>query len=1043
MRRLGSLLVLLALVVGPPALLLQIGFYAWGNLNLWAPADFRVLLGMLTVAGWLAWSVFVLSVVLEAVRIVTSGRIAIHLPGLSAPQAFAGVLLAAVLATAAGPTLTAVASGPAVQAPVTAALGDLEQSLRADAPAAAPQVAAPDTVDDPAVVHVVAEGDDLWSLAERYYGQGTDWRKIVRANPDVLADPTSELAPGTALLIVRPLTDAEGASAPRTPLVKVTHSEHRRPEHYTVKKGDTLWQLAEERLGDGNRYPELQRLNADLIRDPDYIQAGWRILLPVVESAPAQSPDGGSAEMVPPVAPQAPDAPVAPAQPAAPAVTATPAALAPTASATPATPADTDTAAAAPAWDVVGVRVAVGGLAALAASGVVAALLARRREREASRELGRTFPDVDPQLQRIEAAFGLASVTPVVPADAEALAPSVPTARVALIARGMRLLADAWWRSGTRPPRLRRAILDPDDWILQFESAPPVVPPPFTVAPGAAMELRVPWAALDAAADPAAGVAYPGLVTLGEDVRGRLVMVDAVTWGVLAIDADAPDLPAMSVSALTLELGCSPWADELTLSVVTRDPGFVTAAATGRVRVLADAGEAIADLERQARERHALVTLADNTYESLRLDPDRADAWAPAVYVFEDPLDAAALARVRAAVDGERLGLAAVVPTTGDQVAAEQDRPRLVLSRLTPTGAPQGLFLPAGYAFSAQTLGTEARESIGHLLDGLRTQQTLPATWWDHDQPSETPATPGPAVMAPDIERAAIDAPTLGSDWAATVLELRPREAAPTPEEPGEGATEVLPPDPAGPLLRLFGNVGLDGAAGEAPAKAKRRCLEYLGWLLEHPGATASEMNNALFIVDSTRRSNVSRLRAWLGAAPDGTPYLPEAYSGLLALHADVTSDWATVNRLLEAGVNRATTPRLRAALDLVDGAPMADAAPGEWAWANGLRQQMAEVVRDAAVVLARRERASGDLDAARAACRRGLLVAPDDELIACERMRIEASDGDPEAARAVLRGLQRTAERAGVDLRPETVALAQELFEGRPRPVLPTGSEG
>lgn len=83
MRRLGSLLVLLALVVGPPALLLQIGFYAWGNLNLWAPADFRVLLGMLTVAGWLAWSVFVLSVVLEAVRIVTSGRIAIHLPGAS------------------------------------------------------------------------------------------------------------------------------------------------------------------------------------------------------------------------------------------------------------------------------------------------------------------------------------------------------------------------------------------------------------------------------------------------------------------------------------------------------------------------------------------------------------------------------------------------------------------------------------------------------------------------------------------------------------------------------------------------------------------------------------------------------------------------------------------------------------------------------------------------------------------------------------------------------------------------------------------------
>ena len=37
---------------------------------------------------------------------------------------------------------------------------------------------------DHAKEHVVQAGDDLWSLAERYYGNGRQWRKIAAANPD-------------------------------------------------------------------------------------------------------------------------------------------------------------------------------------------------------------------------------------------------------------------------------------------------------------------------------------------------------------------------------------------------------------------------------------------------------------------------------------------------------------------------------------------------------------------------------------------------------------------------------------------------------------------------------------------------------------------------------------------------------------------------------------------------------------------------------------------------------------------------------------------
>ena len=36
----------------------------------------------------------------------------------------------------------------------------------------------------------------------------------------------------------------------------------------------------------------------------------------------------------------------------------------------------------------------------------------------------------------------------------------------------------------------------------------------------------------------------------------------------------------------------------------------------------------------------------------------------------------------------------------------------------------------------------------------------------------------------------------------------------------------------------------------------------------------------ALAVAEGTRRSNMSRLRSWLGSSPDGEAYLPDAYTG-------------------------------------------------------------------------------------------------------------------------------------------------------------------
>src|SRR5688572_12426273 len=49
---------------------------------------------------------------------------------------------------------------------------------------------------------------------------------------------------------------------------------------YTVKAGDTLSKIAKDTYGDASQWKKIQEANADLIRDPDKIQAGWTLKLP-------------------------------------------------------------------------------------------------------------------------------------------------------------------------------------------------------------------------------------------------------------------------------------------------------------------------------------------------------------------------------------------------------------------------------------------------------------------------------------------------------------------------------------------------------------------------------------------------------------------------------------------------------------------------------------------------------------------------------------------------------------------------------------------
>jgi LysM repeat protein len=67
---------------------------------------------------------------------------------------------------------------------------------------------------------------------------------------------------------------------------------------HTVKKGDTLWDLAKQYLGDAFLWPEIYRLNTDKIEDPHWIYPGETLKLPGATMAGGPAATGANATAV-------------------------------------------------------------------------------------------------------------------------------------------------------------------------------------------------------------------------------------------------------------------------------------------------------------------------------------------------------------------------------------------------------------------------------------------------------------------------------------------------------------------------------------------------------------------------------------------------------------------------------------------------------------------------------------------------------------------------------------------------------------------------
>ncbi|HET9647114.1 MAG TPA: LysM peptidoglycan-binding domain-containing protein [Microlunatus sp.] len=1073
---LGALLALVAGLVAVPVALAVLSGHIWPETwslasslqALFRPDDGLLLARVLAITGWLAWVLFTVSVVTESVALTRRGRRRLRIPGLAGPQRLAASLLIAVIALlpvasvakadpSGSPTPSSAPPVSTDRAP-TAAPASPEPSTGPPAvgSAAAPGRATsrpPDPRDDHRV-HRVETGDDLWSLAERYYGEGTQWRRIAAANRHILSGGPDRLVPGWKLTIpgipaADPAEPASRTSAGSSPDRRVT-----------VRAGDTLSSIAAELLGREHRWPELYAANRAVLGDPDELPVGVSLRVPAAlagadvatkgtsapggKSAPkSTAPPDGAPDPAPPDAathpappPEAaspapsrsaptdhaptPEAPARTREPAAtqqpdtkgrsapleqpasrPPAASSPAASNPTASNPAASnrashPAQgPDPAAGSPAGSVPdsGNVVAptpglLAGASGLLAAGLVGGLAARRRWQLQARPVGRRILHAPATAASVEVELGARQE----PLDLETL-------DVAL-----RAIAVHCRRTGDPVPQVRLASVDDHRVVLALTGQPGEPPLGFraeadgwSLGPDDARYL----ASLPDL--PTAMRPYPAVVELGRDAAGRRILADLEHFGLLSLTGDS-DRAGRLLAALAVEIAFGPAADELILTLVGDQTGLPAALDKHNVSTCDDLDALLDRLESRARAQQD--EYPDGPAGHHRIDPDLSDPWAPEIVLIAEPPGPVQQRRLAALVALEPRPTIAVV-TIG---SVEQAPWTLELA------AEQARLMPVDLVIEPQQLDTEAVTAVVALVAATGSLDTTPAPWW---RPDSVPPDPPPDNLTYLARRSA--------GWAADIDDENGHDMA---ENPGLGRD--LPPDH--PVLLLLGPIELVGARGPLPPRAAKQCLEYCGWLLEHPGTTAQAMSSALLVAEGTRRSNMSRLRTWLGGDDEGQAFLPDAYSGRILLHAAVSSDWQRLQILTAAGVNRTSDSGLRAALELVRGAPLADAAPGQWHWAEELRTDMISAVRDIGVELAGRANAAGDLDLARWAAARALAAAPGDELLLSARIRTEHQAGNRNETERLSLQLAAQARALGMDLEPDTVTLLQEVMEGQIR---------
>jgi hypothetical protein len=772
----------------------------------------------------------------------------------------------------------------------------------------------------------------------------------------------------------------------------------------TGRYHESLWEIAQNHLGDGRRYAEIYELNKDRTQ-PDgskltiasLIRPGWVLRMPrdafgsgiesVSQQTATQAGTGGAGSTGP---------------------------------GTPAGHATTGAAAAIPAAEAQGGGSGGGGgldsaanggsglggvqsddgtmaapdhaaggslsfpaelsAASLLAAGVLAALGRRRREQLWRRAFG----------QRIAAPDGDAALAE------SALRIGADEASVRLLDVGLRHLARSLAEAGKPLPTVFAAHIGPDNLDLWVAPADPNPPEPWSAADGGAvwrlpvgaisrLELDTPAGGPSSRPGEAATLApYPGLVSIGTNETGRILVDLEVAHGLIAVRG--PHRPVQAaLAALAVELATNRWSDQMRITLVGFGAELVMIA-PDRVTAVDDLDEALPDLEARAGQlEQALAESGADSVLTGRSHPDAgtAGAWTPHYLIMATP----------------------PTPTQRERL--------LGLAR------------------------TRHRTALGFVVAG----DVRGATWtWEITEAGRLQAD----VLGFDLE-----AQLLPADQYAAVVDLfrsATRQSGVKLGDPAAGGApaEQLVPDARMPVeIGLLGPVTVD-APGPMEPDRQALATELVVYLATHPaGVHPNVLTGAVWPRGATaevQEAALDRVKAWLGSDDLGRPNLTTDAGGRLRLGSQVRVDWLVFRALLAQAGHAAESGRpdeeaaaLDRALTLVRGQLLDGRDPNRYGWlaTDSFEYEVTAMIADAAHRLSALRLMSGDAEGAMEAARSGLRLAFNDEML-WRGLLLGASATEQEhVLRAVVGEVSARAELDEVMPRmaPETEALIDELL--------------
>jgi len=718
---------------------------------------------------------------------------------------------------------------------------------------------------------------------------------------------------------------------------------------------ESLWEIAQKHLGDGRRYGEIFELNKDRVQ-PDgtkltiasLIRPGWVLHMPrdaagpgieAVAHAPQTQPGGA----VPPDPRGQPghEAVQAPVQPGA---------LGNVIS-------TASNAVHNQQWPF---ELAS---ASLMAAGILVALGRQRREQLWRRAFGRRIAAPRGDAALAEQAFRLGADDPA----------------VRMLDLGLRNLSQQLAAQHRPLPTVFAAHVGTENLDLWIAAPDPNPPRPWLAADGGQV-WRLPVSAV-AGLEPVGTLApYPGLVSLGTNQTGRVLVDLEVAQGLIAVRGPGKLVQA-ALAAFAVELVTNLWSDKMRVTLVGFGEGLQNLS-TERLSVLPSLDEALPLLEARAAELDAAMAASGiDSVLTGRANSTDPGLWAPHYLITGVPPTPVQAERLKVLARGKHR------MATGFVVAGEVAGAAWTWE-VSADGRVRADAL--GFDLVAQLLGPHQYRAIVDLF---------------RPDPGGVPLGPLGSGNAPPAQLVP------GARMPVEIALLGP----PTVTAPG-----ALEPD------RLAIATELVVFLAAHPAGVHLNVLTGAVW----PRGVPAEVRDA----------TLARVSAWLGSGPAGEPNLRTDPSGRLFLGPGVRVDWlvfrALMNRASQAAAASsavAEAGHLEQALALVRGQFLDGRDPARYAWlaTDDVEYEVTALVADAAHRLSALRLASGDPSLAMDAARIGLRLAFNDEMLWRDLLIAAHATGKEGVLRAAVAEVE---ARVALDevmprMAPETEALIDELL--------------